>query len=376
MKTEVLMALLGVSSAVKLNDAPVYFNEPSWKQTWPSAAGLVQLDEELTLTACEQNPQPGVICDKQSKLFANGMVGNENLKQEISMKNVPYFYTQKGDNDKDITDRQTTQSCKCRGSGCEECAVKAQVARSGDKTFDAEKKSSGCACGGQGLCETCRWAIGDKGDKKSSGCGCGGQGLCETCRADSDKKTGGCSCGGSGLCETCKASLVQTGDYTDTMGYSTYVHSYAPGQFPPNFNIKQGGKCLEWVLDGTGRLGNDQHKLEFNACSATNHQQYFNFHQMSRTIRAYSRQNFVISNKQGNNFVGTGYEAVLRPWRKEEYNILDFDLNGKCTMMNTDGEAGFGLTNTNGALSFGKCTGAAGQKFTIQAITPGKGSYP
>ena len=64
MKTEVLMALLGASNAVKLNDAPPYFNEPTWRQTWPSAAGLVQLDETTELSACEKNPTPGVICDK------------------------------------------------------------------------------------------------------------------------------------------------------------------------------------------------------------------------------------------------------------------------------------------------------------------------
>ena len=26
-------------------DAPPFFSEPTWKQTWPSAAGLVQLDD-------------------------------------------------------------------------------------------------------------------------------------------------------------------------------------------------------------------------------------------------------------------------------------------------------------------------------------------
>jgi len=36
-----IMVLLGAASAVKLGDAPDYFNEPTWHQTWPSATGLV-----------------------------------------------------------------------------------------------------------------------------------------------------------------------------------------------------------------------------------------------------------------------------------------------------------------------------------------------
>jgi len=350
------ISLIGVTAAVKLDDAPVYFNEPTWKQTWPSASGLVQLDEQVELTACEQNPQPGVICDKaNSGFFANGMIGNEDLKQDISMKNVPYEYAQRNANEKDITDRQTKAKCNCMGSGCEECVSAVQVARKGDEEEDIEAPS-GCACDGKGLCQTCI------NQKKNDGCYCDGKGTCKPMSCDG--KHGG------------NQNLVQTGDYTDTMGYSTYVHPYFPGQFPPNFAIKQGGKCLTWILDSTGRIGNDQNKLEFATCKAGNHQQYFNFQQMSRTIRAYSRQNYAISNIEGANWSSPSYEAVLRPWRKEEYNIIDFDLNAKCTMMNMDGEHGMALTTTNGALGFSKCTGSPGQKYTISPLEPGNGSYP
>ena len=33
--------LLGATSAIALSDAPPFFNEPTWKETFPSAAGLV-----------------------------------------------------------------------------------------------------------------------------------------------------------------------------------------------------------------------------------------------------------------------------------------------------------------------------------------------
>jgi len=73
MKSIVIAALLGATSAVKLNDAPPYFNEPTWQQSWPSAAGLVQ-------TACEQFGGKGVSCGpSDAQLFATGMNGDEDL---------------------------------------------------------------------------------------------------------------------------------------------------------------------------------------------------------------------------------------------------------------------------------------------------------
>ena len=91
MKT--ILALVASASAVKLNDAPPYFNEPTWRQTWPSAAGLVQTSEHLS--ACEKFGVVGVTCGPaDSTLFAVGMNGDENLDQEIVMKGQKYNYKQ------------------------------------------------------------------------------------------------------------------------------------------------------------------------------------------------------------------------------------------------------------------------------------------
>ena len=68
MKTNVIAALLGSAVAVQLNDAPPYFNEPTWGQNWPSAAGLVQL------SACERFSGLGVSCGPADiELFATGI---------------------------------------------------------------------------------------------------------------------------------------------------------------------------------------------------------------------------------------------------------------------------------------------------------------
>ena len=91
MKT--ILALVASAAAVKLNDAPPYFNEPTWKQTWPSAAGLVQT--ESALSACEKFGVIGVTCGpSDTQLFAVGMNGDESLDQEIVMKGQKYNYKQ------------------------------------------------------------------------------------------------------------------------------------------------------------------------------------------------------------------------------------------------------------------------------------------
>ena len=97
---------------------------------------------------------------------------------------------------------------------------------------------------------------------------------------------------------------------------------------------------------------------------------------MSRTIRAYSRQNFILTNEAGHHWNGQNYSAVLRPWEKDNYNVIDYNAAAKCTFMNLDGPTGLGLTTVNGALQFAPCSGAANQKFTITPFTPGDGSYP
>merc|ERR1712167_494019 len=88
MKASVLAALLGATSAVSLNDAPPYFNEPTFGQSWPSAAGLVQT------TACMNSNVDGVTCDNSLIQFAEGMRGDEDLGQDITMKGQPFHYAQ------------------------------------------------------------------------------------------------------------------------------------------------------------------------------------------------------------------------------------------------------------------------------------------
>ena len=78
--------LIATSTAVQLTDAPPFFNEPTWRETFPSAAGLVQT------SACQKSGQEGVICDNM--LFATGMNGDEDLGQNIIMKGDKYHYNQ------------------------------------------------------------------------------------------------------------------------------------------------------------------------------------------------------------------------------------------------------------------------------------------
>ena len=85
------MALLGATSAIKLGDAPPYFNEPTWNQKHPSAGGFVQLE---TKTSCKHAGVTGVDCVPNAELFAVGMNGDEDLGQDITMKGNKFHYQQ------------------------------------------------------------------------------------------------------------------------------------------------------------------------------------------------------------------------------------------------------------------------------------------
>ena len=82
----VVALLFASASAIKMEDAPAFFNEPTWTQKFPSASGFVQV------SACESANVDGVTCDNM--LFATGMNGDEDLKQTIKMKGDTYKYTQ------------------------------------------------------------------------------------------------------------------------------------------------------------------------------------------------------------------------------------------------------------------------------------------
>ena len=94
MKSSVIAALIASAAAVQLKDAPPYFNEPTWRQTWPSAAGLHQ--SKNAPTPCIANPAAGVTCTPagQQGLFAVGMNGDEDLGQNITMKGQKFSYGQ------------------------------------------------------------------------------------------------------------------------------------------------------------------------------------------------------------------------------------------------------------------------------------------
>ena len=91
MKSFEYALLIGAATAVSLNDAPPYFNEPTWNELHPSAAGFVQL------SSCNKAGNiAGVECyPSNSELFATGMNGDEDLGQDITMKGEPYHYQQK-----------------------------------------------------------------------------------------------------------------------------------------------------------------------------------------------------------------------------------------------------------------------------------------
>ena len=79
--------LIGATQAISLNDAPPYFNEPDWRETFPSAAGLVQ-----TGSACAKAGAAGVFCLEENNLFASGMIGDEDLGEDITMHGNPYRF--------------------------------------------------------------------------------------------------------------------------------------------------------------------------------------------------------------------------------------------------------------------------------------------
>ena len=47
MKSAILSLFLVATAAIQLRDAPPYFNEPTWTERMPSAAGLVQIKDPV-----------------------------------------------------------------------------------------------------------------------------------------------------------------------------------------------------------------------------------------------------------------------------------------------------------------------------------------
>ena len=89
MKSFVIAALLGATSAVRLAespDCPESTQVFSYNERAPSAAGLVQI------SPCQAANVAGVPCD--AALFAVGMNGDEDLGQDIIMKGEKFHYNQ------------------------------------------------------------------------------------------------------------------------------------------------------------------------------------------------------------------------------------------------------------------------------------------
>ena len=90
MKSAVIALFLGATSAIKMQDADPYFNEPTWTERMASAGGFIQL------SACVNANADGVTCAPPNRqLFATGMNGDEDLGQDIIMKGKPFHYDQK-----------------------------------------------------------------------------------------------------------------------------------------------------------------------------------------------------------------------------------------------------------------------------------------
>ena len=87
----VIAAFLGIASAVKMQDAPPFFNEAPHTERSPSAAGFLQT------SSCMTSGIEGVTCAPPNHmLFATGMNGDEDLGEDITMKGDKFHYAQQG----------------------------------------------------------------------------------------------------------------------------------------------------------------------------------------------------------------------------------------------------------------------------------------
>merc|ERR1719265_923704 len=72
-----MKSALLIAAVSALQDAPPYFNQPTWNENMPSAAGGI----------------PDVSCGPTNiELFATGMNGDEDLGQDITMKGEKFHY--------------------------------------------------------------------------------------------------------------------------------------------------------------------------------------------------------------------------------------------------------------------------------------------
>ena len=93
-------ALLGLASTFKLNESPDHPDSTkvfSYNERVAAAAGLAE-HNNLQLSACHKAGHKGVSCVPSAELFATGMVGDEDLGQDITMKGQPFHYAEPAHN--------------------------------------------------------------------------------------------------------------------------------------------------------------------------------------------------------------------------------------------------------------------------------------
>ena len=92
MKSALLIAAV---SAISIQDAPPFYNAPTWHEGMASAAGLAQ-SSLLQASACmKAGGISDVSCGPTNiELFATGMNGDEDLGQDITMKGEKFHYQQ------------------------------------------------------------------------------------------------------------------------------------------------------------------------------------------------------------------------------------------------------------------------------------------
>merc|ERR1711934_673047 len=82
-----LALFLGSTSAIKLGDAPPFFNEPTWNEEMASAGGFLQVNACLNAKAASH--QKGITCSPSNHmLFSDAFDGKDDydMHERIVMK--------------------------------------------------------------------------------------------------------------------------------------------------------------------------------------------------------------------------------------------------------------------------------------------------
>jgi hypothetical protein len=117
-------------------------------------------------------------------------------------------------------------------------------------------------------------------------------------------------------------------------------------------------------------LGNNEYKLRIQNANPNNQRAWFVVDSRTRTIRPSEKPDYVISNRIGQGF-GRGKQAVVRPWRGEDAQMLSFYSGMHMTIRN---EKEFCLTvekgkdASNTPLVFDKCEDKAKDGWAVSVL--------